>query len=363
MQKKNLWQNRNRWKIFTQQQISYLIAIGTLLLLSVLMAFLGFGMVMTSTPSLLRLLSTPSPASLLSSCFPSTRTVLPSTWTLSSSGLYPDVSRCTSTLLSSSLCLIVLQSCFRSNIDPKLPVNGAGGFIIQSFGKSESLEPWVLRVRALLILDSICFRLSSKLCLACLKKSSLVLSRDLSVPLKKGSSRKGCLRVIGTCRSLALLLPLSLRSSFLSTTISRPLLELLVPEALLSLFSLALIALVIVSLALLVFLDLPALERLLLLLCISPGPSKLSTRPSFLMSWLFFSLEDTSSVFLSALLLTWSTWMGVLPLSTSSILCSLGIVITITPSWLRLDTMSSFFTFWGRPNLRLNCLLTITSPL
>merc|ERR1712165_58592 len=326
MQKKNLWQNRNRWKIFTQQQISYLIAIGTLLLLSVLMAFLGFGMVMTSTPSLLRLLSTPSPASLLSSCFPSTRTVLPSTWTLSSEGLYPDVSRCTSSLLSSSLCLILLQSCFLSNIDPKLSVKGAGGFIIQSFGKSESLEPWVLSVRALLILDSICFRLSSKLCLACLKKSSLVLSSDLSVPLKKGSSRKGCLRVIGTWRSLALLRPLSLRSSFLSTTISRPLLELLVPEALLFLFSLALIALVI-------------------LLCISPGPSKLSTRPSFLMSWLF-SLEDTSSVFLSALLLTWSTWMGVLPLSTSSILCSLGMVITITPSWLRLDTMSSFFTFW-----------------
>merc|ERR1712004_901856 len=101
------------------------------------MAFLGFGMVMTSTP---------------------------------------DVSRCTSTLLSSSLCLIVLQSCFLSNIDPKLSVKGAGGFIIQSFEKSESLEPWVLRVRALLILDSICFRLSSKLCLACLKKSSLVLS-------------------------------------------------------------------------------------------------------------------------------------------------------------------------------------------
>merc|ERR1712012_1225738 len=286
----------------------------------------------------------------------------PSTWTLSSSGLEPDVSRCTSTLLSSSLCLIVLQSCFLSNIGPKLSVKGAGGFIIQSFGKSESLEPWVLRIRALLILDSICFRLSSKLCLACLKKSSLVLSSDLSAPLKNGSSRKGCLRVIGTWRSLAPLLPLSLRSSFLSTTISRPLLELLVPEALLSLFSLALIALVIVSLALLVSLDLPALERLLLLLCISPGPSKLSTRPSFLMSWLF-SLEDNSSVFLSALLLTWSTWIGVLPLSTSSILCSLGIVITITPSWLRLDTMSSFFTFWGIPKPRLNCLLTITSPL
>merc|ERR550525_858868 len=172
--------------------------------------------------------------------------------------------------------------------------------------------PWLLRERALLILGSICFRLSSKLCLACLKKSSLVLSSDLSLPLKNGSSRKGCLRVIGTWRSLALLLPLSLRSSFLSTTISRPLLELLVPDALLSLFSLALIALVIVSLALLVSLDLPALERLLLLLCISPGASKLSTRPSLVMSWLF-SLEDTSSVFLSALLLTWSTWMGVLP--------------------------------------------------
>merc|ERR550517_1669568 len=223
--------------------------------------------------------------------------------------------------------------------------------------------PWLLRERDLFILDSICFMLSSKLSLACLKKSSLVFSSLARVPLKNGSSRKGCLRVIGTWRSLALLLPLSILSSLLSTTISLPLLELLV-LVLLSLFSFAVSTVLFVSLALLVSLDLPAFERLLRLLCISPAPSKLSTLPWFEISSLF-SVADASSVvvFLPLLLLTWSTWIGVSPLSTSSILCSLGIVITITPSWLRLETMLSFFTFCGIPNLRLNWRLTITSPV
>merc|ERR1719266_1553168 len=221
-----------------------------------------------------------------------------------------------------------------------------GGFIIQSFGKKESFMSWVLRVRQLFILDSICFILSSKLSLACLKKSSLVFSSLASVPLKKGSSRKGCRRVIGTWRSLPLLEPL-LVLIFLSLFLSFPV-----------------STVVVVSLALLVSLDLPALERLLRLLCISPGPSKLSTLPWFEISSLF-TFADASSVvvFLSLLLLTWSTWIGVFPLSTSSILCSLGIVITITPSWLRLETIPSFLTFCGIPNLRLNWRLTITSPV
>merc|ERR1712130_536797 len=287
-----------------------------------------------------------------------------STWTFSSAGLLPEVSRCTSTLLSSSLCLIVLQSLFLSNIEPKFSFSDDWGFIIQSFGKKESFMSWLFIVRELLILDSICFILSSKLSLACLKKSSLVFSSLARVPLKKGSSRKGCRRVIGTWRSLALLLPLSLLSSLLSTTISLPLLEPLV-LVLLSLLSFALsIAVVMVSLALLVSLDLPALERLLRLLCISPGPSKLSTLPWFeIPSLVSFADASSVDVFLSLLLLTWSTWIGVFPLSTSSILCSLGIVITITPSWLRLEMMPSFLTFCGIPNLRLNCRLTITSPV
>merc|ERR1719266_3077848 len=112
-----------------------------------------------------------------------------------------------------------------------------GGFIIQSFGKKESFMSWVLRLRELLILDSICFILSSKLSRACLKKSSLVFSSLARVPLKKGSSRKGCRRVIGTWRSLALLLALSFLSSLLSTTISLPLLEPLVLVLLLSFLS------------------------------------------------------------------------------------------------------------------------------
>merc|ERR550532_1224537 len=221
--------------------------------------------------------------------------------------------------------------------------------------------PWLLRLRELLILDSICFTLSSKLSLACLKKSSLVFSSLARVPLKKGSSRKGCRRVIGTWRSLALLLPLSFLSSLLSTTISLPLLEPLLVLILLSLLSFPVSTVVVVSLALLVSLDLPALERLLRLLCISPGPSKLSTLPLFEIPSVF-SFADASPVvvFLSLLLLTWSIWIGVSPRSTSSILCSLGIVMTITPSWLRLETMPSFC---GIPNLRLKCRLTITSPV
>merc|ERR550532_2399270 len=220
--------------------------------------------------------------------------------------------------------------------------------------------PWLLRLREFLILDSICCILSSKLSLACLKKSSLVFSSLARVPLKKGSSRKGCRRVIGTWRSLALLLPLSL----LSTTISLPLLEPLLVLILLSLLSFPVSTVVVVSLALLVSLDLPALERLLRLLCISPGPSKLSTLPWFEIPSVF-SFADASSVvvFLSLPLLTWSIWIGVSPRSTSSILCSLGIVMTITPSWLRLETMPSFLTFCGIPNLRLKCRLTITSPV
>merc|ERR1712130_619018 len=99
-----------------------------------------------------------------------------STWTFSSAGLKPEVSRCTSTLLSSSLCLIVLQSLFLSNIEPKFSFSDDWGFIIQSFGKKESFMSWLFIVRELLILDSICFILSSKLSLACLKKSSLVFS-------------------------------------------------------------------------------------------------------------------------------------------------------------------------------------------
>merc|ERR550532_25762 len=121
--------------------------------------------------------------------------------------------------------------------------------------------PWLLRLSELLILDSICFTLSSKLFLACLKKSSLVFSSLARVPLKKGSSRKGCRRVIGTWRSLALLLPLSFLSSLLSTTISLPLLEPLLVLILLSLLSFPVSTVVVVSLALLVSLDLPALER------------------------------------------------------------------------------------------------------
>merc|ERR550532_1473304 len=109
--------------------------------------------------------------------------------------------------------------------------------------------PWLLRLRELLILDSICCILSSKLSLACLKKSSLVFSSLARVPLKKGSSRKGCRRVIGTWRSLALLLPLSFLSSLLSTTISLPLLEPLLVLILLSLLSFPVSTVVVVSLA------------------------------------------------------------------------------------------------------------------
>merc|ERR1712130_757309 len=213
-----------------------------------------------------------------------------STWTFSSAGLKPEVSRCTSTLLSSSLCLIVLQSLFLSNIEPKFSVRDDCGFIIQSFGKNESFMPWV---RELLILDSICFMPSSKLSLACLKKSSLVFSSLARVPLKKGSSRKGCRRVIGTWRSLALLIPLPL-SSLRSTTISLPLLDPLLVLVLRSLSFPVSTAVVVVSLALLVSLDLPALERLLRLLCISPGPSKLSTLPWFEIPSIF-CFEEVSS--------------------------------------------------------------------